>query len=91
MNEKVFIICIELNSNNFKNKFENIIKKIGNFINIIEGVYAIRVPYSRTSEEIRKHITEQLQGQYSIFVMKSNVDAAWRLLSNSGTWLNSYI
>lgn len=91
-NDKVFIVCAELNSKNAKEKFEEILKSIhmGNFTNIMEGVYAIKTPFSRTSENLRQEILAKFNGGI-LLIMKSSVDTAWRTSPEVDKWLKENI
>lgn len=91
-NDKVFIVCVELNSKNAKEKFEEVLKSIhmGNFTNIMDGVYAIKVPFMRTSESLRGEILTKFDSGI-LLIMKSSVDTAWRASFESDKWLKENI
>lgn len=91
MNEKIFIINIELNSLVAIKKFENILSKMGNHKKIIENVYAIKVAHTNTSEIIRNQIKSELSGLYPLFIMKSSTDAAWQLPFEVDGWIKNNI
>lgn len=92
MNEKIFIVCIELNSKNATERFTNLISSISlGYKKIIDNVYVMRTKYTDTSEYIRDEIMKQFSGQCTIFVMKSSSDAAWRIPSDVDSWLKFVI
>ena len=87
MNDKVFIVGIELNSISSKDKFETYLQdrfgKNGS-VQITNGVYAIKVPFMYTAEQLRGMIL-------AIFIMKSSIEAAWNASPEVGSWLKSNI
>lgn len=92
MNEKVFLVCVELNNIASKNRLEQALSNISSTkIEIVNGVYAIRVSQMLNSSQIRDNILQQIGGQFEIFVTKSSIDASWRLSGNVAGWLNAYI
>lgn len=92
MNDKVFIICIELNNKNAVAQFEKTIKGISSScIKVTENAYAIRVSYYYTSEKLRDIVLTKMGGDCILFVMKSSIDAAWRINGEADIWLKSYI
>ncbi|WP_462355783.1 hypothetical protein [Phocaeicola coprophilus] len=92
MNDKVFIVCIELNSKHVADRIENYIRSFSiGYKKIIENVFAVRVANNYSSENIRDMINMQLGGNSTIFVMKSSIDAAWKVLPEIDGWLKSYI
>lgn len=92
MNEKIFIVCVELNSIASKNKLEQVLSNISSTkTKIVDGVYAIRVSQILNSSQIRDNILKLIGGQFEIFVTKSSIDASWRLPSDVAGWLNANI
>lgn len=92
MNDKIFIVCVELNSRHATEQFNSIISSISlSYKKIVDNVYIIRANYTSTSEVIRDRIIAQFSGQCSVFVMKSSPDAAWRIPSDVDVWLKSII
>lgn len=91
MNDKIFIVCIEINKQQLRKSFEQTI--IGNHTpkKIMENVYAISAPYSFSSEQIRNQINGIFFDNCSVFVMKTSIDAAWRLDAALDVWLRSNI
>ncbi len=91
MNDKVFIVGIELNTRASIEKFEQYNFNKGIPFKIMPGLYCIKTSFSETSEIIRERIVALFSGQCQVFVMKSSIEAAWRLPSNVDGWLKSNI
>ncbi|HAB41853.1 MAG TPA: hypothetical protein DCE24_08360 [Porphyromonadaceae bacterium] len=88
MNEKLFILCIELNSKRFIQKFENLTLGIHKPIKIIDNVYFVRFPYMATSAQVREALFGQMGStDFNVFIMKSSIDASWRLSGELDNWL----
>lgn len=91
MNDKVFIVCIEINKQSLRNRFETTIIGNGSPQKIMENVYAITTPYSYNSEQIRNQVNSIFMDDCNVFVMKASVDASWRLDVTTDSWLRSNI
>lgn len=91
MNEKVFVVGIELNNKASYNRFERNNFGMGVPFKILPGLYCIKTNYSTTCEELRDKIVNLFSSQCQVFVMKSNIDLAWRLPDNVASWLNMNI
>lgn len=91
MNDKVFIVCIEINKQSLRNRFETTIIGNGSPQKIMENVYAITTPYSYNSEQIRNQVNSIFMDECNVFVMKASVDASWRLDVTTDSWLRSNI
>lgn len=91
MNEKVFIICIELNNKVSIIKFESLLNQLGPWKMVIPNVYVIRRDYSLTSEVIRQEIFGKFTNQCKLFIMKSSIDASWNLTTDVDSWLKMFI
>lgn len=91
MNEKIFITCIELNSMNVTNKFEEIIKHWGECKKLMTNVYAIKRPFSETSEDVKNLISSILGEECILFIMKSSIDASWFLDEDVDNWIKTNI
>lgn len=91
MNDKVFVIGIELNTKAAYAKFESINFGYGTPVLIVPGLYCIKVPYSYTSLQIRDYIVNMFQEKCQVFVMKSNIDLSWRLPDSIALWLKENI
>ena len=94
MNDKVFIVGIELNSISSKDKFETYLQdrfgKNGS-VQITNGVYAIKVPFMYTAEQLRGMILAIFSNNCQLFIMKSSIEAAWNASPEVGSWLKSNI
>ncbi len=94
MNDKVFVVGIELNSISSKVKFETYLQgrfgKSG-YIEITNGVYAIKVPIIYTAEQLRTLILGVFSNNCQLFVMKSSIEAAWNASPEVDSWLKSNI
>lgn len=88
MNNKVFVVGIELNSRAAYDRFEHNDFGMGIPFKILPGLYCIKTNYSSTSDELRDKIANLLAMQCQVFVMKSNIDLAWRLPEREASWLN---
>lgn len=91
MNEKVFIVCVELNNNVAKQQFEGAIGTLGSWTNIMTGVYAVQCNAEKKSDEVRSILSTALFSQGKIFVIKSSIDAAWSLDQEAASWLMGHI
>lgn len=93
MNDKIFIVGIELNSISAKQKFESSLTQLGSksHIEITSGVYAIKLPYMYTAEMVRNQISSIFSNNCRLFVMKSSIEAAWNINPNADLWLKSNI
>ena len=92
MNDKVFIICIELNNKNAISRFESALSGIStSHIKVMENTYAIRVQPSYNSDMIRDILLSKMGSNCILFVMRSSIDAAWRINGSADSWLKSYI
>lgn len=92
MNDKTFIVCIELNTKNAISKFEKANIGMGNPVKIIDNVYAIKAPYMVTSRMIFDQIFSAMNNtDFNIFIMKSSIDATWKLPSSLDNWLQMNI
>ncbi len=91
MNNKVFVIGIELNNRAAYNRFEN--HSFYGFLpmKIMPGLYCIETSFSITSENLRSDITDLFAGYCMDCVMKSRVDASWRLPLQVDYWLKENI
>ncbi len=93
MNDKVFIVGIELNSISSKNKFESSLAQLGSksYVEITSGVYAIKLPFMYTAEMVRNQISSIFSNNCQLFVMKSSIEAAWNISSKADSWLKTNI
>lgn len=91
MNDKVFIIGIELNTKAAYERFENYNLGFGRPEPIVPGLYCLKAPFSFTSLQLRNNIVNMFQEKCQVFVMKSNIDLAWRLPDQTGQWLRDNI
>ena len=91
MNDKVFIICIELNNIRAIETFENLLSSMGIWINITLNTYAIKQDSSVTSNNLKMTILNELSRDCRVFVMKTSIDASWNLPANIDGWVKSYI
>lgn len=92
MNDKIFIISIELNSKAAVAQFEKVMNGCSStYVKIMENTYAVRVSSSYTSEAIRDIVLNKMGGDCILFVMRSSIDAAWRIADTSDGWLKTYI
>lgn len=92
MNEKVFIICVEISRIALKNRLEQVLSNISSTkIEIVEGVYAIRASRWMSSTRIRDLILKEMGTDFELFVTRSSIDASWRLNSAIASWLNANI
>lgn len=91
MNEKVFLVCIELNNRRNIYAFESLGIFLGKPKKIMENVYAVRTNYTTTSTNVREAIFSKLGSDFNIFVMKTSIDASWRLSSELDGWLTTNI
>lgn len=91
MNDKVFIICVEINKQSLRTKFESTVIGKGNPKLIMENVYAVITPYSFNSEQVRNHVNAIFMDNCNVFVMKASIDASWRLDISTDNWLRSNI
>ena len=92
MNDKVFIICIELNNKNAVAQFENVIRGYSStYVKIMENTYAVRVSSSYTSEAIRDIVLDKMGGDCILFVMRSSIDAAWMIVDSADGRLKTCI
>lgn len=93
MNDKTFIVCIELNTLALREKFE--LGGFGNYspiVKVMDNVYLLRAGYNCTSSMLRDSIISYLGTQdINIFVMKSSIDASWRLSSSLDITLKNII
>ena len=85
MNEKCFIITYELSSQTDINVLHNAIKSYGTWAKINETTWAIITNNSAVT--IRDHLSQYLNLQDRIFVVKSGIEAAWRNVECSNEWL----
>lgn len=92
MNDKIFIISIELNSKAAVAQFEKVMNGCSStYVKIMETTYAVRVSSSYTSEAIRDIVLNKMGGDCILFVMRSSIDTAWRINSSADGWLKSHI
>ena len=92
MNEKVFIVCVEINRIASKNRLEQILSNISSTkIKIVDGVYAVRSSQALDSAKLRDIISSQMGEQIEVFVTKSSIDASWRLNGGAASWLSANI
>ena len=93
MNEKVFLICIDLQTSSEKEKFERFLKEseYRNFQILMERVYAIKAPLFEDSVMVRDNIRRKMGPMCSIFVMKTSLDAAWNIMTSSDVWLRNNV
>lgn len=91
MNDKVFIVCIEINKQSLRLRFENAVIGKGNPQKIMENVYAVITPYSFNSEQVRNQVNSIFMDNCNVFVMKASIDASWRLDVTTDRWLRSNI
>lgn len=91
-NDRVFIICIGLSNKSDVGNFEEVLSSIGSDVKkIMENVYAVKTSYTNTSEILRNQITAKFNGQCTLFIMKSSIDAAWRVPVDVDNWMKNYI
>ena len=85
MNDKIFIISIELNSKAAVAQFEKVMNGCSStYVKIMENTYAV-------SEAIRDIVLNKMGGDCILFVMRSSIDTAWRINSSADGWLKSHI
>lgn len=91
MNEKVFIVGIELNNITAITKFENALNTIGEWKKVVTGLYAIKKDFSTTSDLLRQMIWVNFTNECQLFIMKTSLDAAWNLNPETDGWLRNNI
>lgn len=93
MNEKVFIICVDLQTKTDKEKLENCLKssQYQNYQVLMERVYAVKAPSFVDSVMVRDFIRGKLDFNCPVFVMKTSLDAAWNIMSSSDVWLRNNV
>lgn len=92
MNDKIFILYIELNSRSVMQKFEGLTLGYAKPKKIMDNVYGIRASYMVTSKQLRDQLFNQMgTSDFNVFIMRSSVDASWRLPGNVDEWLSSNI
>ncbi len=91
MNDKVFIICVELNSLHSITTFENMLRFLGNYQKILPNIYAIKRSQSETSTSLKNYILQRFSNNCQIFIIKSSIDASWNLPINIDSWLKTNI
>ena len=93
MGEKVFIICVDLQTSADKDKLEKSFKEsqYRNYQILMERVYAIKVPHFEDSVRVRDFILGKLDYKCQVFVMKTSLDAAWNIMTSSDAWLRENI
>ncbi len=87
MNDKIFIVCIELNTKSAIMRFENSLIGKDMPFKIIEGTYGIRADYTATSSMIRDIITSIFGNQCVTMVLKAGLDVSWKLLPEAEAWM----
>lgn len=91
MNDKVFLIAVELNSLSAVQKFERVLSSIGEWKKIVGNVYVLKQSFSRMSENVRVHISNEFGDNARMFIMKTSLDAAWNLDASVDSWLKNNI
>jgi hypothetical protein len=93
MGEKVFIICVDLQTTADKEKLESGLKgsQYSNFQVLMERVYAVKAPQYVDSVMVRDFIRGKLDFKSPVFVMKTSLDAAWNIMSSSDAWLRNNV
>lgn len=91
MNDKVFLIAVELNSISAIQKFEKVLSSIGEWKKLVGNVYVLKQPFSRMCENIRTQIVIQFGEDVRMFIMKTSLDAAWKLDASVDRWLKENI
>lgn len=89
MNDKVFIVAVELNKISSVKKFEEELGFLGMWIKATNGVYFLKTPFDYTSESIIEKIF--MNERIKIFVMRTSLDAAWNLENSLDEWLKKNI
>ena len=85
MNYKSYVVCIELNTNAAVERFENMRSAVvnNNLLKIMDNVYILQTSYMVTSSQLRDSIISYMGSQnFNLFIMKSSIDASWRISSN---------
>lgn len=67
---------------------ENVLEGYPEYIKIMENVYAVKTDDNISTSDIRDNITKNCEDSL-VFVMRSGVDAAWRITTNCSDWLKS--
>ncbi len=91
MNDKVFLIAVELNSMSAIQNFEKVLSSIGEWKKLVGNVYVLKQPFSRMCENIRVHISTNFGKDLRMFIMKTSLDAAWNLDASVDRWLKENI
>lgn len=91
MNDKVFIVGIELNNKAAFERFEKSNFGMGIPVKIVPGLYCVKTQYSQSSEYLRNSIVGMFSGQCQVFVMKSSIELSWRLPESIAQWLRANI
>lgn len=91
MNEKIFIVCIELNNRSITNRFEDSMQNWGECKKLMTNVYAIKRPFNETSIDVKNLIDSILGCECVSFIMKSSIDASWFLDVATNDWLKGNI
>lgn len=76
---------------NVTNKFEEIIQHWGECKKLMTNVYAIKRPFSETSEDVKNLISSILGEECILFIMKSSIDASWFLDEDVDNWIKTNI
>lgn len=85
MNYKSYVVCIELNTKAAVERFENMRSAVvnNNLLKIMDNVYILQTSYMVTSSQLRDSIISYMGSQnFNLFIMKSSIDASWRISSN---------
>lgn len=88
MNEKVFIVCINLNSmvatRTFEGGLSNICKS---WKKLMERVYLLSVQGSEISSLMMRDRIGPLSSGCDSFIMRTSVDASWKLPISLDAWI----
>lgn len=91
MNDKVFLVAVELNSISAIQQFEKALSSIGEWKKLVSNVYVLKQTFARMSDNVRMHITREFGNDLRIFIMKTSLDASWNLDFSVDNWLKSNI
>lgn len=88
MYKKVFIVCIDLNSMFAARNFESSLSTItSEWKKLMERVYLVSVTGEIFDSESLRNRIGQISGNCDMFIMKTSMDASWRLPSSLDNWI----
>lgn len=91
MNERIFVVCLEINTIKAKKEIEKRLALIGDWVEVLEHVYVVKSANPFLDSDMVRMQLQTPSPNGKMFVMKTSIDAAWATSPSVDAWLKTNI